>query len=197
MEEYDISLAVQAVRTLSIETHTNEDCQKFVWYPTRFWLEMLAKENPSEIYCLHEEPISNEEFHGQVCHVYAVVAEKKIVYLGTAINKKKALFDFYWLVKRLNRKKATQLEKKGPFAMMRLWSMCTIPINEDTLTQESIQEGVRRFLHEFAPELGEIPIVWLPKRQRQDICWKIFSGAKASAVSQTKKERLKIITKDL
>jgi len=190
--EYDISLAVQALRTLVFEAHNYQDCDKFVWKPTQFWLDQFVEENPREIVCLHERLQPDDPS----CHVYMIVSQKKIVYLGTIISKEKAEANFFRLVNNFP-SKARQLRQHGPMAILKCWMMCSIPAGTNKLTQETVQTGVQKYLKEFAPRLAGLPINWLSIEQQNAISWKILHEAATTAIEQTKEERIDVFLGEL
>lgn len=189
--EFDISLAVQAVRALFVEASSNQDCQRRAWEPAKFWLLQLARENPQEILCVHENPLPDKKSGGCSCNVYITTADKKIIYLGTILSKEKAEENFQWLQENFPEESA-RLQQRGPMAITRWWSMCAIPVDAHELTHESIWQGAQKYFREFAPELANVPAKWLPPEQNTSISRKIFREALLTATKQSKQKRIEI-----
>lgn len=186
---------MQAIRVLFTEAHDGCDRHELIWAPNQLQMDMLAAQNPEEIVCLCEDPVYGKNTNGCSCNVYMVAPEKKIIYLGTVVNRKRAHLDFNRLKKALPHK-TKQLKKGGPFAIARQQTMCSIPMDADILTPEVIQQGVRKYLWKFAPKLAEIPLKWLPKKRQTEITQEIFYQALTSAKRQTREERVEIYSND-
>ena len=192
--QYDISLAVQAIRTLFSEMHSNEDCSQFVWKPIQFWLQRLTEENPPTLTCFHENLLPDEESGGHRCDAYLVVPGNKIIYLGTIQSRKEAESQNRWLKETFPER---DKDLANQFAMVRWWNMCRIPVDAEPLTLETIESGVRMYLQELAPALCQTPIVWLPEEKRRDLSFQINYQAKVTAKRQSDEEKIEIIADDL
>lgn len=193
--EYNISLAVQILRTLFFEKHSNEDCTRFVWRPIQFWLQRLVEEHPTELTCLHGKLLPDEKSRGYSSDVFLVVPKRQIIYLGTVLTRIEAQDKFQWF-KATFPERIGDLRKRGWTGIIRWWAMCIIPVDTTTLTDETIGQGVQKYLGEFAPSLANIPIYWLSPDQQQDICLEITQQAILMAKHQTREEKLDIISEN-
>lgn len=188
--KYDISLAVQAVRSLFFEAHCYEDCHNLVWNPSRFWIEQLLVENPKRILGLHECLISPPK----TCNVYMVACQDRIIYIGTVVNKKKAE-DIQSLLAEILPEKKNELKRRGPMAIIKWWNMCSIPVDADILTTESIEQGLQKYFQKFAPKLAGVPVSWIDNHT--GISWDIFIKARQTAIHKTDEDCAKAYLIDL
>ncbi len=185
MNEYDISLAVQTIRTLTTEAHSYEECRRLVWEPTDFWLKRFADSNPKEIICFRENPRSTQkEPQYFFCDIYLVAENNRVLYLGTIVNQDQAEYDFLTIFPD----HSDELQSKDPLPIMRWWIRCNIPTNTEVITDTVIEKSVQRYFTVCAPKLAQIPIHWLPNELGSKISWEIFHQAKVTSKPQSGKE---------
>lgn len=194
-EGFDISLAVQTMRTICFESNTAEDCQNLVWGPMRFWVEQLAKENPREIVCFHSPFMYDEIANGHSCTAYLVGPRKKILHLGDVCNRNKALAYFQWL-QRILFESAEDIRRAGPFKVFRWWGKCHIPVDALAPDRETVALGIQKYFQTYAPPLLRAQITWLPDKTRSELTQQILIAAHKTARSQTHEERVDIGSKN-
>lgn len=181
---FDVSPAVQAIFTLYAGAHSdNEECQTLVWEPTKQWLSYLAQNKAIEITVLSTGSLCHAQSGGHMAVVYLVVNHQKVIYLTTIADRKLALSNHNLLIKSFPRR-ARELRKRGPMSIPGWCHMRTIPVDTDNLSQEAIENGIRRFLRNFAPAMAEVKITWLSKTTQRTICTEIYQQAKALAKNE-------------
>lgn len=197
--EFDVTLAVRARQMLVFESRTLAESMQEVWQPTQKFLETLAKQKPKTLCFIREKPYKVQNQKGWAVRCDIVCPKKKIAYIGTIVDRQRAVSIYKWLLEIFEKfpDKIKGLRLHGPMTVIRWWLMCSIPVNSNILGEREIETGIRRYLNMFAPSLSGLPIAWLDKRKQEQIENFINKTAKQLAKPQTQQEKEMIFSKDI
>ena len=195
---YNITLAVQSARVLTLETHSSAECLESVYKPTQEILRKHIKRMPA-LSCFHGPPYSHHNFKGESADINIVIPGKRALHLGTVITEDhaEALFRWYMDTYKTTPQKIVILKKRGSMQIIRERNGCKIPVNSIRVEKQSLTQGVRRYMSTFVPQLASLPVVWMPEEIQENLCRAIWRKAEEIAKSQTGKEELEIILQDI
>ncbi len=200
INDYDVTLAVIASRTLLLEVHTNEERAALVWEPTQDFLDTLAITTPNELACFASEPYQfPQNSTGRCLNLYLVNDQKEIAMLGTLFTKQAAADDRAAEIDRLNIIAPDQAElliQRDHTTIIRDRYFCKIPMQGEKIDEVEITEATRRYLCTFASSLADLPISWLPIETGAELDKKIWREAQRTAEPSSQEDRFRSIMND-
>jgi len=195
---YNLRLSVQARRVLLFEAHTHTELKQLVWDEQANFFEELAKQRPKALTCLRAERHRNRHFKGYSTHVDIVnPVSQETMYLGTVVSKSRAEGIYRFLLSEFPPNMAEAIKAHGSMAIVRWWYMASIPVNNLTLNQLSVEQGIQKYVALFAPKLAGLPIEWLPTRKQLLLELFITERARSTAKSQSEGERVNTFGSDI
>lgn len=166
VRQYDIKHAVHAEVYVGA-TYTTRDVHEKVFGVCQKRLEELAGSHPTELTCWHNLTTRSDEGRLWV-DAYVVDHLKRVIHLGEILTSGLAQKRWEECVQNCEEdgelEALRKLRDEGPHQIIRdRFHGCTIGVQADTVSNETVEQGVRKFLRTFCPSLAELPIQWLPE----------------------------------
>ena len=194
VSKVDISLAVEAWKTLWIEASTNQVRADKVWLPTQQLLDEMAKNPPKKLTCFAGQYFMfPNDSNGIAVKLFFIGGKKHVAYLGTLMDPVANHVHRNREITRLssiNIKMAHKLANADLHAIMRSSTQLIIPADSDLLDTDTATRAVKKYLAIWSPKLCSCKIEWLKHKNGIEIAKAIRQQAEKTARYPTNQEDL-------